>query len=123
MPGGQSLTRPPTASRRGGDYWPDYVSADSDLRVGRHIIVAPDHALVQGEKIQPLVPVDPSEDPAGWQIPAAPMAVGPLQVVANRRPRRSRPAATATLGATIPITVNGNGNGKHPEVALPAESA
>ncbi|HEY3111477.1 MAG TPA: PRC-barrel domain-containing protein [Chloroflexota bacterium] len=108
-------------ARRGGDRWPDYVKAEADLRVGRHIIVAPDHALVQGEKIEPLTPVDPSEDPTGWQptAPAPPVAAAPL--VANKRPRRSRPAevAGARLGSTVPIAVNGNG--QHAEVAIPAE--
>jgi uncharacterized protein YrrD len=110
-------------ARRGGDYWPDYVKAEADLRVGRHIIVAPDHALVQGEKIEPLVPVDQTEDPTGWQIPTA-VAPPPLpEVERNARPRRTRPAATATpsFGTTFPIAVNGNG--KHPEVAVGAERA
>jgi hypothetical protein len=103
--------------RRGGNYWPDYVRADVDLRVGRHIIVAPDHALVQGEKIEPPAAVDPSEDRAGWQIAAPPPALVPPRVVTNRS---ARPAATARLGATIPIAVNGE---KPPEIALSAESA
>jgi sporulation protein YlmC with PRC-barrel domain len=105
-------------TRRGGDYWPDYIRASADVRVGRHIIVVPDDALVQGEKIEPLVAADPSEDPTGWlaQAPA-----GPLQVVANRRPRRARPTEPAPprLGSTIPIAVNG----KHSETAVSAESA
>jgi sporulation protein YlmC with PRC-barrel domain len=110
-------------ARRGGDRWPDYIRASADLRVGRHIIVAPDNALVQGEKIEPLAIVDPAEDPTGWQVSAPAPAPLPLQVVANKRPRRARSAETAPprLGATIPITVNGNG--KHPEIAIPAERA
>jgi uncharacterized protein YrrD len=107
--------------RRSGDYWPDYIRAETDLRVGRHIIVAPDHALVQGQKIEPIVPVDPSEDPSGWQIPVA-VAPRPMPEVArNVRPRRTRPAATAAtgLGTTVPIALNGNG--KHPEIAVAAD--
>jgi hypothetical protein len=47
------------------------------------------------------------------------VAAAPL--VANKRPRRSRPAevAGARLGSTVPIAVNGNG--QHAEVAIPAE--
>jgi sporulation protein YlmC with PRC-barrel domain len=112
-------------ARRGSDYWPDYIRAEADLRVGRHIIVAPDNALVQGEKIEPLQIVDPSEDPTGWRAPsvALPPAPAPVEPIANKRPRRSRPPATAAprLGSTIPIAVNGNG--KHPEIAMPAERA
>jgi sporulation protein YlmC with PRC-barrel domain len=105
-------------ARRGSNDWPDYVRAEADLRVGRHIIVAPDRALVQGEKIEPLATVDPSEDPTGWQIAAPSPAPPPPRVVTNRR---ARPAATARLAATIPIAVNGGG--KPSELALSAESA
>src|SRR5262249_49780455 len=77
--------------------WPDYVRAETDLRVGRHIIVAPDHALVQGQKIEPMAAIDPSEDPLGWGAnglaPAATATAVPTSSpIANRRPRRSRPA-------------------------------
>jgi uncharacterized protein YrrD len=113
-------------ARRGGDRWPDYVKAETDLRVGRHIIVAPDHALVQGQKIEPLAGIDPGEDPIGWGANglapvATATAVPTSSPIANRRPRRSRPADVAgpRLGSTIPISLNGNG--KHPEVALPNE--
>src|SRR5262245_22432349 len=107
-------------ARRGGDYWPDYVRAGADVRVGRHILVAPDNALVQGEKIQPLAMPDPSDDPSGWQSTAPPP---PAPVVAKKRPRRSRSAVAAgpRLGGTVPITVSRNG--KHSEVSLSTEGA
>lgn len=104
-------------ARRGEDYWPDYVRADLDLRVGRHIIVVPETALVQGEKIQPLVePTD--QDGSGWmeRMPAAGVAEAPR----SKRARRARPAAL-DLGAPIPIKVNGNGH-HHEQVVTVAAS-
>jgi uncharacterized protein YrrD len=100
-------------ARRGAAYWPDYVKAEAD-QVGRHIIVAPDRALVQGEKIAPPAAVDPHEDPTGWRIAPAAPATPPPELVPNERPRRSRRATTASPrpGATLSIAVNGSGT--HP---------
>jgi sporulation protein YlmC with PRC-barrel domain len=88
-------------ARRGEDYWPDYVRADLDLRIGRHIIVAPDAALVQGEKIQPLPEIGDAEAP-GW-VERAPVAAPAIEAPRNKRPRRARPAIVAAPELGVPI--------------------
>jgi sporulation protein YlmC with PRC-barrel domain len=109
--------------RRGADRWPDYVRADQDLRIGRHIIVAPDNALVQGAKIEPLAALDPNEDPVGW-TPLSPGVAAPAPVAPrNTRPRRTRAPETAPLAGTMPIPIAINGNGKHhAEIAVSADA-
>jgi hypothetical protein len=95
-------------ARRGAAYWPDYVKAEAD-QVGRHIIVAPDRALVQGERIAPPA-ADPREDPSGWRIAPATPVTRPPELVPTARPRRSRPATTASprSDATLPVAVKGH---------------
>jgi sporulation protein YlmC with PRC-barrel domain len=109
-------------TRRGAGYWPDYVRAEAD-RVGRHIIVAPDHALVQGERIVPLAEADPSEEPTGWRIAPAAPAVRPPELVPGERPSRSRPAAAASPRPGVRPQIAVNGNGAHPSEPLPGGRA
>lgn len=96
--------------KRGGAYWPDYVRADADVRVGRHMIVAPDSALVQGERIEPLKEPDMSTDAPGWGervAPAEPVVTQPSIEARKKRDRRSEHGA-AGVGTSIPIPVNGS---------------
>lgn len=98
--------------KRSDNYWPDYVRADADVRVGRHMIVAPDSALVQGERIAPLTELDPSVEAAGWverHVAAPPVvAFRPSIEARNKGDRRADAHTAPGLGTAIPIAVNGH---------------
>jgi sporulation protein YlmC with PRC-barrel domain len=44
----------------------DYVRSDEGVRVGPHLVVAPDSAVVRAARLSERVEIDPLQEPPGW---------------------------------------------------------